>query len=128
MHTPVTAFYAGLLGILFFYYSVIVIRARLSNRVALGDGGDKSIQQVMRAHGNFTEYTPLILILLFVAEVNAGDPLYLHLAGSALLAGRFIHAFALRRYAGPSWQRVAGMSLTFLALIALSIMNILILY
>ncbi len=128
MHTPVTAFYAGLLGILFFYYSVIVIRARLSKRVSLGDGGDKQVQQLMRAHGNFSEYTPLILILLFVAEVNGAASLHLHLAGGMLLAGRFIHAFALRRIAGPSWQRVAGMSLTFLALLVLSIMNILILY
>lgn len=128
MHTPISAFYAGLLGILFFYFSVIVVRGRFAKKISLGDGGDHHFLQNIRAHANFSEYTPLILILLFIAEVNGTEAVLLHLAGSALLAGRFIHAFGLRRHSGPSWQRVAGMLLTFVALLALSVMNILILY
>jgi hypothetical protein len=128
MHTPISAFYAGLLGILFFYFSVIVVKGRLDRKVSLGDGGDHHLVQVIRAHGNFTEYTPLVLILLFIAEVNGTNAMLLHLCGTALLAGRFIHAFGLRRHAGPSWQRVTGMLLTFASLIALSLLNILILY
>ena len=128
MHTPISAFYAGLLGILFFYFSVIVVQGRLSKKVSLGDGDDHHLMQVIRAHGNFSEYTPIVLILLFIAEVNGTNAMMLHICGSALLAGRFIHAFGLRRHAGPSWQRVAGMSLTFLSLLGLSVMNLLILY
>lgn len=128
MHTPITAFYAGLLGILFFYLSLLVIKGRRSKQISLGDGGDHHFQQVIRAHGNFSEYTPLVLILLFIAEINLSHPIVLHLAGTALLSGRFLHAFGLRRHSGASWQRVAGMLLTFASLITLSIMNILILY
>jgi uncharacterized membrane protein YecN with MAPEG domain len=128
MHTPITAFYAGLLGILFFYFSVLVVKGRRGKKISLGDGGDHHFQQVIRAHGNFSEYTPLVLILLFVAEVNLSNPIILHLAGTALLSGRFIHAFGLRRHSGTSWQRVWGMLLTFASLITLSVMNILILY
>jgi uncharacterized membrane protein YecN with MAPEG domain len=128
MHTPITAFYAGLLGILFFYFSVLVVKGRLSKKILLGDGGDHHFQQVIRAHGNFSEYTPIVLILLFIAEVNQSNPIFLHLAGTALLSGRFIHAFGLRRHSGPSWQRTSGMMLTFSSLITLSVMNILILY
>lgn len=128
MHTPITAFYAGLLGILFFYFSVLVIRGRFSKKIALGDGGDHHFQQVIRAHGNFSEYTPIVLILLFVAEVNLSNPILLHLAGTAMLAGRFIHAFGLRRHSGSSWQRVSGMLLTFASLLGLSVLNILVLY
>jgi hypothetical protein len=128
MHTPITAFYAGLLGILFFYFSVLVVKGRFSKKISLGDGGDHHFQQVIRAHGNFSEYTPIVLILLFIAEINLSNPLILHLAGTALLSGRFIHAFGLRRHSGTSWQRMTGMLLTFTSLITLSVMNILILY
>jgi hypothetical protein len=128
MHTPISAFYAGLLGILFFYFSVIVVKGRLDRKVSLGDAGDHHLIQVIRAHGNFTEYTPLVLILLFIAEVNGTHATLLHLCGTALLAGRFIHAFGLRRHSGPSWQRITGMLLTFASLVALSVLNIMILY
>ncbi|WP_299073966.1 MAPEG family protein [uncultured Paraglaciecola sp.] len=128
MHTPITAFYAGLLGILFLYFSILVVKGRFSKQISLGDGGDHHFQQVVRAHGNFSEYTPIVLILLFVAEVNDSHPIALHLAGTALLAGRFIHAFGVRRHSGSSWQRVTGMLLTFAALFGLSVLNILILY
>ena len=128
MHTPITAFYAGLLGILFLYLSVLVIKGRFSKKISLGNGGDHHFQQVIRAHGNFSEYTPIVLILLFVAEVNLSHPIILHLAGTALLSGRFLHAFGLRRHSGSSWQRISGMLLTFASLIILSVMNILVLY
>jgi uncharacterized membrane protein YecN with MAPEG domain len=128
MHTPITAFYAGLLGILFFYLSALVVKGRLSKNVLLGDGGDHHFQQVIRAHGNFSEYTPIVLILLFIAEVNISHPIVLHLAGSALLAGRFLHAFGMRHHSGSSWQRASGILLTFASLVTLSVMNILILY
>lgn len=128
MSTPITAFYAGLLGILFFYLSVLVIKGRRSKKISLGVGGDKHFEQVVRAHGNFAEYTGITLLLLFIAEVNDTEAMYLHIAGSALLFGRFIHAFGLRRHAGVSWQRILGMLMTFVALISLSILNILVLY
>lgn len=128
MHTPITAFYAGLLGILFLYFSALVVKGRFTKKISLGDGGDHHFHQVIRAHGNFSEYTPIILILLFVAEVNHSHPIILHLAGSALLAGRFIHAFGLRRHSGSSWQRISGMLLTFSSLLTLSVLNILVLY
>ena len=125
---PHSAFYAGLLGILFLYLSVLVIKGRFSKKISLGNGGDHHFQQVIRAHGNFSEYTPIVLILLFVAEVNLSHPITLHLAGTALLSGRFLHAFGLRRHSGSSWQRISGMLLTFASLIILSVINILVLY
>ena len=128
MHTPITAFYAGLLGIFLLYLSGLVVAGRFKKQISLGDGGDFHFHQVIRAHGNFTEYTPIILILLFVAEVNGSNSILLHCAGSALLFGRFIHSFGLRRHSGLSWQRVAGMLMTFASLVTLSVLNILVLY
>lgn len=128
MDTPITAFYAGLLGILFLYLSILVIKGRNNKKISLGDGGDHHFQQVIRAQGNFSEYTPIILVLLLVAEINQSNPIFLHIAGTALLAGRFTHAFGLRRHAGLSWQRIWGMILTFGSLLGLSVLNILVLY
>ena len=128
MHTPISAFYGGLLALLFFYLSALVIKGRWDHKLGLGDGGNKHFQQLIRAHGNFSEYTPICLILLFVAEVNGSASSLLHAAGILLLFGRFFHAFGLRRHSGASWQRAFGMCATFTVLIGLAVTNILMLY
>ncbi|MGY0579906.1 MAG: MAPEG family protein, partial [Paraglaciecola chathamensis] len=124
LHTPITAFYGGLLGITFMYLSILVIQGRRSGKISLGDGGDNHFLGVIRAHANFAEYVPLILVLMLVAEINQAHVAVLHSAGVALLIGRLVHAYGLKHHSGASWQRVSGMLLTFIALIGLSIQNI----
>jgi hypothetical protein len=128
MHTPITAFYAALLGVFFFYLTVLVIQGRFSNKIPLGDNNDKHFRQLVRAHGNFAEYTPFILVLMLIAEINQSQPMWLHIAGVSLLFGRVLHSLGLRRHAGTSWQRVAGMLLTFVALLEMAVLNLLVLY
>ncbi|MBJ2138733.1 MAPEG family protein [Paraglaciecola chathamensis] len=128
LHTPITAFYGGLLGITFMYLSILVIQGRRSGKISLGDGGDNHFLGVIRAHANFAEYVPLILVLMLVAEINQAHVAVLHSAGVALLIGRLVHAYGLKHHSGASWQRVSGMLLTFIALIGLSIQNIVFLY
>ena len=62
LHIPITAFYGGLLGITFMYLSILVIQGRRSGKISLGDGGDNHFLGVIRAHANFAEYVPLILV------------------------------------------------------------------
>lgn len=128
MHTPITAFYAGLLAFLFLYLSFLVIGGRRAKQISLGDNGDKNFARLVRAHGNFAEYTPLILVLMLVAELNQANDLTLHIAGVLLLFGRFIHSHGLRYHGGVSWQRVTGMILTFTAMFVLAVLNLLVLY
>ncbi|QHJ13748.1 Inner membrane protein YecN [Paraglaciecola mesophila] len=128
LHTPITAFYGSLLGITFMYLSILVIKGRRSGKISLGDGGDNHFLGVIRAHANFAEYVPLILVLMLVAEINLAHVSVLHSAGVALLIGRLVHAYGLKHHSGASWQRVAGMLLTFGALIGLSIQNLVFLY
>ncbi|MDO6561688.1 MAPEG family protein [Paraglaciecola chathamensis] len=128
LHTPITAFYGGLLGITFMYLSILVIQGRRSGKISLGDGGDNHFLGIIRAHANFAEYVPLILVLMLVAEINLAHVAVLHSAGVALLIGRLVHAYGLKHHSGASWQRVSGMLLTFIALIGLSIQNIVFLY
>jgi hypothetical protein len=56
MHTPITAFYAGLLGILFLYYSALVVKGRLGKKIPLGDGGDKHFQQLIHAYCTYLAF------------------------------------------------------------------------
>lgn len=128
MPSPITAFYAGLLALLFFYLSLRVILMRGRKKIGLGDNGDRHLMQLIRAHGNFSEYTPLILLLMLIAELNASHPMLLHGCGLALLLGRFFHAVGLNRHAGSSWQRILGMMLTFFALLSVAVANLLIVY
>ncbi|GAC14105.1 MAPEG family protein [Aliiglaciecola lipolytica] len=128
MSTPITAFYAGLLGVTFLYLSILVIKQRRGRKVSLGDDGDSHFLGLIRAHGNFAEYVPLTLVLLLVAEINQANHLVLHAVGTLLLLGRLIHAYGLRHHVGASWQRVWGMLMTFAALLTTSILNLANLY
>lgn len=128
MHTPVVAFYAALLGILYLYLSIIVIKQRRSKLVGIGHGEDKHLHQMIRVHSNFAEYVPVALVLLFIVEVNGGNIWLLHICGALLLTGRLLHAYGLRHYVGKSWQRVQGMLMTFGSILALAIASLLTLY
>lgn len=118
----ITALYAGLLGLLYLALSVNVIRYRGQHRVSLGDGDDPVLRRQIRAHANFAEYAPLALILMALAELGGLPTWLIHLTGLLLLAGRLAHAwcFVLSRHNPP--LRVAGMALTFSALLAGSLM------
>jgi uncharacterized protein len=92
---PIVAFYAAAAGILFIILTVLVIRQRWKNKVTLGDGGYHSLTLAIRAHGNFAEVAPMVLVLLVVlAQLNAATWL-LHTIGVCLVVGRSIHAYSL---------------------------------
>ena len=124
---PVTAFFAGLLALIFIALSVYVIVRRYTVKVAIGDGGDTIISRRIRAHANFAEYVPIALILMALNEINGASESWLALAGWALVLGRLLHAFSLTRFEvrrGKIIFRQIGMALTFtvIAVLALSAM------
>ena len=116
MLVPITAFYAGLLGLVFFGLSTRVIRRRRGMRIALMDGDDVELRRRMRIHGNFAEYAPICLILMGLIEANGAPAWLMHPLGLALLASRIMHAVGLTRAIGASRGRVLGMMATFAVL------------
>lgn len=120
MHTSI---YAGLCGLLMAWLALQTIKLRRANRVKLGDGGNFVLQSAIRAQGNFAEYMPIVLILLFLLEYNGMYYLVIHAVGIAFLTGRWIHAQGLLtdnlRY------RMRGMGFTLTILIGLAVVNIL---
>jgi len=114
---PITALYAALLAVLLLVLSFRVIFVRMSEKVNLGDGGKPALEQRIRAHGNFAEYTPLCLILIGLAESLHAPSLALHGLGAALLIGRILHGYGISRTPQFIPGRFIGMNLTFLVLL-----------
>ncbi|GGF48943.1 membrane protein [Aliidongia dinghuensis] len=116
MHFAITPLYAALAAIILMALSFRVIRLRRSLAIGLGTGGDSALEQAVRAHGNFTEYAPIGLILLGSAELAGAAPGTLHAIGILLIVGRAAHAVGLSRSRGASAGRSLGVVLTFTAL------------
>lgn len=116
--------YAALCGLLLILLSVRVIRQRRRSKVSLGDAGKPEMQRAMRVQANFAEYVPLALLLLALAELQGLDPLILHALGLLLLFGRLLHAFGVGREPENLRFRVAGMVMTFTAILAASLANL----
>lgn len=114
----ITLVYTGVLALWFFVLSVKVIRARVGpGNPSLGDGGDPVVQRLIRGHGNFAEYVPLILLMMGFLELNGLPHWALHTLGAALLAGRLLHGYALSFTQSSVFGRSAGIALTLLPLL-----------
>ena len=119
MHTSI---YAGFCGLMLCWLALQTIKLRRANKVKLGDGGVAELQAAIRAHGNFAEYMPIVLILLFLLEYNGAHPVIIHIIGIAFMVGRYTHANAILN--DDLRQRVKGIGFTLNILIGLSLANI----
>lgn len=115
MHT--TPVYAALLTLLFVALSVRTLLLRRRLGIDIGDAGNESLLRATRAHGNFAEYVPLALLLVFMAELLGAAPVIVHGACASLVAGRLSHAFGVSRTPENHAYRVFGMAMTFTALL-----------
>ena len=119
-----TPIYAGLLALMFIFLSLRVIRARKTARVLLGDGGDAVLRRRARVQANFSEYVPLGLLLMMLAELQGVPALALHAIGLLLLLGRISHAYGVSQEPETLKFRVAGMAMTFAALVIGALVNL----
>lgn len=123
MSVAISAFYAGLLGLVLLALSARVILRRRSHSVSLGFKDDPILERRIRGHGNFTEYVPMALILLVLFENQGGATWAVHLVGLMLFSGRLLHGYALG-FSEHSPLRVPGIALTLLAIGLLSFFNL----
>jgi len=112
---PVTSLYAGLLGLGFCLLAVRVIRLRARYRLILGTS-HRLVERAARAHGNFAEYVPFALLMIALCEINGLPDWALHVLGTALVAGRVLHAIGISREPETLRWRAYGMGLTFATL------------
>lgn len=116
----VTITTAGLCGLILMALSIRVIAVRGSAKVSLGDGGDPLLLSRIRAHANFAEYVPIILILMGLIESFDGDRYILGIMGIGLVLCRIVQAIGMGMPA-PNPARVVGVLGTFIILITASV-------
>ena len=115
---PITALYAGLLALLFLVLSFRTIAVRRSDKVEIGDGGNKRLLRRIRVHANFAEYVPIALVLMGLAESMRLPSPWLHAIGALLLVGRVMHAWGLSQEPHNLSARAYGMMATLTSIIA----------
>lgn len=120
----VTPIYSALLALIFTALAIRVIGQRRIARVSLGDGGDHNLLRRQRAHANFAEYVPIVLILMLCAELQQAQQWLLNIIGLCLVIGRLIHAYAVSQDPEPMRLRVLGMTLTIAALLIAALGNV----
>jgi uncharacterized membrane protein YecN with MAPEG domain len=96
MHLPaITAVYLAILSLLYAVLALNVIRLRRSKQAAFSDGGNVSLRNAIRAHGNFMEYVPIIALMVALLEMSGASALRIHLLMGALLVSRLLHPFGM---------------------------------
>ncbi len=124
MPVPITAFYAGILGLLLTALAINVTVHRTRLHVQIGDGGNPQMQRMIRLHGNAAEYVPLGLILMGLCELDGGLHPALQAAGITLILSRVLHVWGMWNTVETTFGRVTGPTLTWLAIAAMAVLNL----
>ncbi|NBW84967.1 MAG: MAPEG family protein [Proteobacteria bacterium] len=83
---------------------------------------DEKLNRNIRAHGNFSEYVPLYLLLLLTSEIiNVASFDYLLIASLIFTYGRVAHAICFAFFDYNPFLRISGMLSTYIGMLMLSI-------
>jgi uncharacterized membrane protein YecN with MAPEG domain len=97
MPLPISLTFAGVFALLNLWLANRCVRIRLNGPGGVGDLGIPMLRARMRAHANFVEYTPFVLILMALLECAGGSAELLEGAGIVYLLARVLHAFGIER-------------------------------
>ncbi|MDR3425750.1 MAG: MAPEG family protein [Alphaproteobacteria bacterium] len=119
----ITSLYAGLLGLFLVVLSFNMTKSWIK-AASQGVSGDparasSAAQALRRAEalvGSFTDYVPLTLLLIGLAESGGAPAAVIHGLGAALVAARLMHAFGSNFIHGADALRFLGAQLTYLVL------------
>ncbi|MGL5837720.1 MAG: MAPEG family protein [Sphingorhabdus sp.] len=70
-------------------------QARGKVKVSIGDGGDEFLIRRMRAHANFVESAPFVLVLIAAIEASRGSMAWLWWVGILFIFGRLAHGLGM---------------------------------
>ena len=114
----IVAFYFGLNALLLLVLAYNVgSRRGAQKQLQPGDMGDAVLTRAIRAHANFAEHAPLVLLLLLLLSLMGVKPFWLHVYGAGFTAGRVLGAFGMMREKHPNALRFIGNLATGLALL-----------
>ena len=124
---PLTSLFASLFTIFYLFLSFRIGYLRGSPVMKLIFTMDKKVPAMkldrnVRAHGNFSEYVPLFLILLYIFEsINLISFNYLLIICLVFSYGRVAHAICFAFFDHNPFLRISGMLCTYISLALLSI-------
>ena len=116
---PITLTIAGAAALINLWLGLRVSLLRRRHKVSIGNGGNTAVEARMRAHANYTEYTPFFLILLGGIELAIGSETWLWAVAILYILARLAHAFGMDRQGAPT-LRIVGISVTWLCLLGLA--------
>jgi len=98
MSIPVTLTYAS-----FFALFALVLSFRAGSRrgkagvsILYGDPANMELAERIRAHQNFLEYVPLVLIMFGALEASGVSRMFLFVMGDLLVIARIAHVIGLK--------------------------------
>lgn len=112
MLLPVTLVVAAACALINLWLAARLVRGRVAGKIMIGDGGVPAMASGMRAHANFAEYAPIVLILIALIEFARGPSPWLWALGALFVIARIAHPIGMDR-AAPNPFRAGGAMLTF---------------
>ena len=89
---------------------------RRKSGLAVGEGQNEKLIRAVRAHGNFSEFTPMFLISLVIVDQLSKNCDYVACLGSIFILGRISHAASM--FLKKGILRVIGMMMTMIPLVS----------
>lgn len=116
----ITPLYTAIAALLFVCLSFRTVMLRRRLGIAIGTANNKQMLRAARVHANFSEYTPMALLLIYFLESQSSEPLVIHSLCVAFLLGRCLHAYGVSQMKERLKFRVSGMVLTLSVIISAS--------
>ncbi len=98
MSIPITLTYASIFALfaLVLSFRAGSFRGKTGVSVLFGEPQNMELAERVRAHQNFLEYVPMILIVMAAIKANGGSSMFLYVVGDLLLLARIAHSIGLK--------------------------------
>ena len=116
VQTSALALYVGLNLLLTLVLAINVVRHRFK-----GESGDPvALEKAVRAHGNNTEYVPVILVGLGVMAMMGASVQTISILGGTLFVARVFHAYGIQQAKVPNIFGMVGNIMTWLVMLCVA--------
>jgi len=110
------AIFVAINALLLFILAFKVSLLRIKLQISLGDGGNSTLNNAMRAHGNGLEQFPIFALLLLALTLLGASQLVVAIFGLSFTAARLFHAYGMLEVSFPA--RRIGATATYILQLA----------